>query len=361
MSLAATDDLARLGLTDGGPMATTHVRMAPAEASTLAARWWGRGGEAERLPAEKDDTFRIRTDGGPTFVLKVAAPTEELEDLEFETELMRHVLASGSRIAVPEPLPARDGRRLVPVVDAAGQRRILRLITLIPGRPLDSTSATPIERERVGEALAHLRAATGGFHHAGEDRVCAWDVQHLASLAPLLAYVSDREQRLALEQGLARFADVVAPRLATVRFQLLHNDFSRSNIIVDHARPEFVTGVIDFGDAVRTAVAIDVATALLNQLPRRPAEIVDGDLFAQGRDLLRGYLRHADLTVTELALLPHLVTARVVARALLTTYRARLMPDNAPYVLRNTEQGWHQLRWLSERGSDELSTSFAAR
>ena len=31
---------------------------------------------------------------------------------------------------------------------------------------------------------------------------------------------------------------------------------------------------------------------------------------------------------------------RVVARALITLYRAAEMPHNSTYILRNTEQGW---------------------
>lgn len=88
---------------------------------------------------------------------------------------------------------------------------------------------------------------------------------------------------------------------------------------MDHSHPDLVTGVIDFGDAVRTAVAIDPSTALLNQLPRNAAEVPIDDLFADARDVLRGYLSAAELTDTELQLLPHLVMGRVVARALITS------------------------------------------
>jgi len=73
---------------------------------------------------------------------------------------------------------------------------------------------------------------------------------------------------------------------------------------------------------------------------------------------LRGYLRVADLTDEELSLLPHLVMARVVARALLTIWRARLFPDNAPYIMRNTDQGWQQLAWFMARSMDRISNEF---
>lgn len=151
-----------------------------------------------------------------------------------------------------------------------------------------------------------------------------------------------------------RFLSLIG-RIAGLRTQVLHNDFSKSNIIVDHDHPEFVTGIIDFGDAVETAVAIDVATALLNQLPRDLATRPVDDPFAEGRDLLRGYLQIADLTTEELQLIPHLVMGRVIARALITLWRAELFPDNAAYILRNTEPGWAQLDWFLARSVEEVS------
>jgi hydroxylysine kinase len=119
----------------------------------------------------------------------------------------------------------------------------------------------------------------------------------------------------------------------TLRRQVLHNDFSTSNIIVDHAAC-FVQGIIDFGGAVHTAVAIDVSTALLNQLPRQVPPDPSADLLAEGRDVLRGYLSVADLTGAELATIPYLVLGRVIAHALISSYRAALLPSNATYVLR---------------------------
>jgi Ser/Thr protein kinase RdoA (MazF antagonist) len=357
-AIQTTTLLERLGLTSTGPLAARHVPVNETEAQSIVRRWWGVSGRATRLPAEKDDTFRIQSHDGSAFVAKIAGPAESADDLDFETQLMQHVAGSRCGVAVPHVLPARDGQVIVALEDEAGQPRLVRLITMIPGTPLDSTQTSDIERERVGEALARLRRGAAGFRHPADGRVCAWDVAHLPALSPLLGAVDDADNRALLEAGLAQFADVVEPRLPELRTQVLHNDFSKSNILVDHDLATFITGIVDFGDAVRTAIAIDVSTALLNQLPRTADEQVGDDLLAQARDLLRGYLRHADLTETELGLLPHLVRGRVIARALITLYRAALIPGNADYILRNTQQGWAQLRWFASRGPAELSEMF---
>ena len=231
-----------------------------------------------------------------------------------------------------------------------GSQRCVRLLTFLEGTPLDETQSDKTGRVQIGKMLARLRYATEGFTHEAEDRYYGWDVQHLLTLEHLLDEVDDYTQRQALSQGLERFRHIEV-KLRQCRKHVLHNDFSKSNIIVDQNNPAYVTGIIDFGDAVKTAVAVDVATALLNQLPETP----NVDLFYRGRDILEGYLSIADLTNEELALIPHLVMGRVITRALLTLWRVKLFPENRRYIMRNTEQGWHQLDWFLGRSPEQVS------
>jgi Ser/Thr protein kinase RdoA (MazF antagonist) len=251
-------------------------------------------------------------------------------------------------------IPNLDGAAHFRVEDQAGQPREVRLMSYLDGTPLDSTHSSPEQRERIGEMLARLRHASAGFRHPAESRVLAWDVKHLASLGNLIDGVDDPAQKRQLAAGMERFLDI-APRVAALRSQVVHNDFSQSNIVVDHGSADFVVGIIDFGDAVHTAIAIDVSTALLNQLPRDAAQNPVDDLFWRGRDVLRGYLRHAELTREELMLIPHLAMARAVTRGLLSLWRARMFPENKTYLLRNTEQGWAQLKWFLERSPETVS------
>jgi Ser/Thr protein kinase RdoA (MazF antagonist) len=250
-----------------------------------------------------------------------------------------------------------DGRPFTSITDAVGQQRLVRLLTFVDGVPLDRAASSPAMRRQVGAVLARLRLAMADFDHAGADRLIAWDVRHLLDLAVNLDVIVDPDHRAQLERGLGRFA-TIRPAVDDLRRQVLHNDFSRSNLIVDRADPDRLAGVIDFGDAVRTAIAIDVSTALLNQLPPDIGDL-ESDMFAAGRDLLAGYLEVAGLTAEELELLPHLVMGRVIARAIITHRRAALFPDNATYIMRNTEQGWRQLAWFLARSPEQVSATFS--
>ncbi|WP_338563681.1 phosphotransferase [Erwinia sp. E_sp_B04_7] len=339
-----------------GGLAGAYTVMGEYEAIRLASTVYSLSASAQRLDTEKDDTFLMKTSQGEKYILKVANPSEDSEEIDFQTELLEYITTQDPSLPVPHTVKALDGSLHPVITDRAGQTRHVRLMTYLEGTPLDRTTSSAAEREHIGEVLGRLRLACTGFSHLGDSRVLAWDVQHLKELQHLLPEIADEEQRALLEQGMDRYLALL-PRIRALRTQVLHNDFSQSNIVVDHDASAFVTGIIDFGDAVKTAIAIDVSTALLNQLPRNAQGERGEDIFNAGKDLLAGYLKVTELTEEELELIPHLTMARVIARTLITHWRVKLFPENEPYIMRNTEQGWAQLRWFLAHSVEEVSAS----
>jgi hydroxylysine kinase len=332
-----------------GGLAASYVNMTDAEAVDLARNRFGIRGQPTRFATEKDDTFRIAPDKGPRFILKVANPTESVAEIDLQVAVLDHVAARAPDLPVPRVIPNEAGERHFAIHDRAGQRRRVRMMSYLEGQPLSEVPSTGPGREAIGRLLAQLRLALADFSHAEDQRVVPWDVKNLPSLAPLLAGIADAGWRRKLDLVLQRFA-AIENRLGRCRTQVLHNDFTRSNVVVDPALPGFVSGIIDFGDTVRTAIAIDASTAMLNQLPDR----MDGDVFAHGRDLLRGYFAVADLTTDELALIPTLILARLTTRILLSTAMASRVPSVAAYVLRNNHMTWGQIDWFLDRSPDAL-------
>lgn len=333
-----------------GGLAASYTNMAEAEAVDLARARFGIEGKPTRFSTEKDDTFRIAPAEGPRYILKVANPTEDLAEIDLQVQVLDHVAARAPDLPVPRMIPNDKGERHFNYIDRAGQKRQVRMMSYLEGQPLSEVPSDAKGRMQIGRLLAKLRMALSDFSHPSDSRVVPWDVKNLPSLHGLLDEITDPAQRGKVEAVLQRFTEI-EPRLIRCRTQVLHNDFTRSNIVVDPQLPQFVSGIIDFGDTVRTAIAIDVSTALLNQLPVR----IEGEVFADGRDLLAGYLPIADLTADELSLVPHLIVSRLATRILLSTAMAARVPSVAAYVLRNNEMTWGQIDWFLSRSMDDLS------
>ena len=333
-----------------GGLDTPAEHLSEAEAQKIARASYGLNGTFTRFATEKDDTFRILTQDGKGYVLKIANPAENELEIDLQIEVLKHLQQKQPDLNVPRVLQDKSGNWSFHYEASDGSTRLVRLLTYMDGIPLDTTTASQSERIKIGHILGRLRLALTDFNHPGKTRKLAWDIQHLPELEPLLDEIENPDHKKLLSEGFEKFL-VIVPELQQLRRQVLHNDFSRSNLVVDHGNVDFVTGIIDFGDVVETAVAIDVSTAMLNQLPRT----VETDPFAPCRDILQGYIEVADLTDQEHALLPHLVMGRVITRALLSLWRARIFPQNAEYILRNTEQGWWQLKWFLSRPHNELT------
>jgi len=333
-----------------GDLAGEQSSISINEASDIVKKYFGIIAKFKRFESEKDDTFLVNTVKGEKFVLKVANANEKIDEIKMQQSILKHIQITTPSLPVPRIKLNVDHEDIFQIEDKSGTKRYARMITFIEGTPLCDTNSNSKERQDVGRILARLEDSTKNFSHSGADRYYAWDVQNLLTLEPLLKWVSEPSHRSALEKGLERF-EMISPILKKCRKQILHNDFSKSNIIVDHKSNNFVKGIIDFGDTVRTAIAVDVSTALLNQLPEKP----HNNIFADSLDLMEGYSSIATLTNEELEIIPHLVMGRVVARALITHWRKNLFPDNETYIMRNTERGWHQLDWFLSRPKEQIS------
>lgn len=349
-SAVALDTLLASGLSVSFP------RLNAFDALAITRRVYGIDGAATRFSTEKDDTFRIDASDRARYILKVSNPGETAEELDLQVAAMRHVAVVAPDLPVPRVLPSVDGRFVVPLASPSQPHRTARLYSYLEGKPLDALHGSAVDHYEIGEVLARLQRAMAGFRHPHQHRVLAWDVKHLASLTGLQTHIADLSHRSLIGEAFARFA-AIEPALRRCPAQVVHNDFNRSNIVANPGGRNFVSGIIDFGDTVHTAVAIDVSTAVMNQFPLDFDADGPHDLFVQPRELLRGYLAHAQLSADELRLIPHLAMARVAARALLTSWRAMLFPENEAYILRFTRPGWEHLRWFMQRDPETVSNA----
>lgn len=344
-----------LRLAGQGGLARPVAPLSPAEARAVCREVYGLDGTFTRLATEKDDTFRVVTPRSDT-VLKIANPAEDEGELDLQLSALAWL--EGFAIPVPRVVRTQAGALMQPVT-LHGEVRLVRMMRFVDGTPLDmlppGAGAAALPRWNVGRATAQLRMALAGFRHPAQGRRLAWDVRHAALLRPLLDQVTLDPAQMALAHAAFDRLETLRPRIDALPRQVLHNDLHRSNILCDPASPDFVTGIIDFGDIVETAVAVDLSTMLLGQLGTDPAT----DIFAPAAPVLEGYRAHAPLADEELALLPHLVMARALLRAVLNQWRAVVMPDKADYVLRNTGPSWGQVGWFMSRDEATISAHLA--
>lgn len=307
---------------------TACAPIAPAAAAAFAAARFGVAGHAVPLGGERDSNFRIMTGTELDWVLKIANPAEDPAHVAMQIAALRHLGASDPCLPVQTPRPASDGADVTVYESDDAAPRLSWMVRFLDGALLADVRTTPALRRDTGRMLARVAHALADFSHPAADRVLLWDVARAAQVADLVCHVADSDMRKHVARVFTQFSDAVLPRLATLPAQIVHADFNLHNLLAD-PHGQRITGILDFGDMLRTARVADLAVAASYHVG------MDDDPLAPVRDLVAGYESLLPLDDTERALLPALIATRIAMTITIGEWRASLYPENRVYLLRN--------------------------
>ncbi|MEO8115436.1 MAG: phosphotransferase [Phenylobacterium sp.] len=300
-------------------------------------------GMARRLTSERDLNFRITTDDGRDYVLKVANAAEARDVLDFQARALAHVSAADPDLPVPRVVRTPEGAE---VVEAEGS--LVRLLTWLDGTMLHAVERTPALRGSLGVIHARLGLALKGFSHPAADHVLLWDLKGASGLRSLLRHVRDAEPRALAERALARF-EARAAALPNLRTQVIHNDLNFHNVVVATGDPEQVAGILDFGDMVRSPLVCDVAVAAAYHVR------ADERPLADAAEYLAAYHAVSPLRDEELEVLGDLIATRLAMSVLISGWRAAEHPQNRDYILRNEPAARAGLQAFQRLSADEAT------
>ncbi len=307
-----------IGMDDLELFMATMVTRGPSfdagRAESLVREHYGIEGSAERLTGERDDNFWLRTSHGSGYVLKIANMAEPGATSGLPTAALLHLERTDPALPCPRVVRSGSGNSLIKFKDESGDVRTAVLYTFLSGKPLMSTARSSVQRTTCGRLLARLARALRSFEHPASHRAIVWDLRQLPGLESLLAAMPELPNAAFIRDFIVRFASKISPRLAAVRHQFVHNDFNARNIIVDSADDSRVTGIIDFGDSVHTALVADVAVGVVGQLaaPESAEEAIC--------DFVRAYCEVEPLASEELAILNWLIAGRIVQNVVITSW-----------------------------------------
>jgi 4-aminobutyrate aminotransferase-like enzyme/Ser/Thr protein kinase RdoA (MazF antagonist) len=297
---------------------------------TRVASIYGLSGTWRRLGGEREQNFRLVTDDGQQFVVKVASLEEPTESLEFQIEALDHVAAIDADFPVPRVKRTLKGESMGSITDASGQIHTLRVLTFLPGQTLldrIKTSGRPLQAAELmtlGAMSGRLARALQGFQGRGAPKTMPWDLKNAPPLLDrLLAHMPERIRALTLALS-PDLAQAVSEHLPKLRAQVIYNDFHESNVLAE-LDPDFsVQGVIDFGDMVYGPIAQDLAVAIASLIHWTPDPVFAATCLA------RGYQRFMPLDADDLAVLRRLVLARLLLQVGIVSYQSSINGPDTP-------------------------------
>ncbi len=289
-----------------------------------ALRLAGVTGEVTLLGGEYDLNARV----GEHHLVKLPQPGVDPGGLALQDAVLRHLADSPVASYVPRLVASS-------LDDPDPTQPPARVLSWMPGRLWrDLPRPTPEQLRQLGRIVAAVDAQLAGFTHPGAERDLDWNLLTAPDLLDRLPTLTDPERRETVEAVLRRHAGQLAPRLARLPRQVIHNDANDYNVIV--AADGAVRGLVDFGDVASApricGLAIACAYATFSQ--RHPVRDV--------APLVGGYHEVSPLAPEELELLLDLMRSRLATSVLMAAWGVREQPDNA-HLLTSHDDAWRVL------------------
>ncbi|MDJ0778141.1 MAG: aminotransferase class III-fold pyridoxal phosphate-dependent enzyme [Gammaproteobacteria bacterium] len=220
--------------------------------------------DGEFLPqdSERDLTWQVRRDNGEALVLKIANAAEAEAIVDFQLRALEHIAARNPELPVPRMIASAGGRAYEWIEAASGERHLLRVLSYLPGDPLDSRPDALCDplRYALGALMADLDLALRGFFHpAARSNDHLWDLTRCLEIRPQVELLADAELRSLCHRLLDHAEAEVLPQLSQLRWQVIHQDADARNVLVDPSDPRRPAGIIDFGDLLYGPLVSEIA------------------------------------------------------------------------------------------------------
>ncbi|MEK9610564.1 MAG: aminotransferase class III-fold pyridoxal phosphate-dependent enzyme [Alphaproteobacteria bacterium] len=293
----------------------------------LLATDYGIIADLYRLDGEFDLNVAIEVKGEVRWVLKIMRPDCCAGLVKMQIAALDHVRDADPDLPVPRIEKSAGGADSVIWPDREGKRRIVWLITALPGMPYGVLQPhTSTLMEQTGGVLARLTKALVKFEHTALERDFKWHPLRPQWAKAHIDLVQDEANRTFIKYIFQYFESECEGILLSLGQTPIHCDGNDYNLL---ALPSLTgpvcSGVIDFGDMTRAPAICDLATAaaylVLGQC--RPLDMLCA--------LVRGYHSVHPFSKAELALLYPLLLTRLAVSLVNAAMMKQKSPDD-PYV-----------------------------
>jgi 4-aminobutyrate aminotransferase-like enzyme/Ser/Thr protein kinase RdoA (MazF antagonist) len=316
------------------PLLESAPRFSREEAGRLLRSLYGLGGHLEPLPSERDQNFAVTDGHRGRFVLKISRTDEDRGVLDFQNAAMAHLLARVASLRIPRVMPSRQGAKIESATDERGREFPVRLVEWIDGtRFADAGPYGASLLASLGRAMAEVDAAFADFTHPSMHRHLFWDLRHESEALAHLGLLTPERRRLI--EHFAGLRDHV--HWSELRTSVIHGDANDDNVLVRRGR---VSGLIDFGDIVHSAVVGDLAIACAYGILRTP------DPLGAAATITAAYHERHPLTEAEIEALYPLILSRFCMSVCFSTFNAEANGNDA-YLLRSQGPVWDRLEKLA--------------
>lgn len=299
----------------------------------LISRYYGLDVQVQELPGYEEANFRLEDKAGRRYGCKVSDAGMAWSFLDAQVKIMEHLAQHPVGVKFQQCVRNREGHALTMLTTEAGPC-YLRLLTWLEGAPYHTADMDARELyTATGQLLGAMDKALENFSHPAMHRYCSWDLAHAADFRDRLVNIPDPEKRRLAGYFLLQFDTEVAPQWHTLRKAYIHNDANDGNLLVTG---NTISGLVDFGDMVHTALIANVAIActylMLNAADPLQAAVA----------VVEAYHREYPLTVEETDLIYYLIASRLCISVITSASQTAAGSNNPAHYVTESD-AWRLL------------------
>ncbi len=314
------------------------------EAASLARELYDLDVTATSLPGEYDDNFHLMAADGAQFVLKVMHPARERALIDLQCQALVHLAKHAEGVVLPRVIPNQRGELQTEIKAADGTKRLVWLLTFVPGTVL--ARVCPHSEElltSLGRLLATIDSGLQSFSHHAAQRELKWDLSAAGWIREHLNEIASPSRRLLVEKFLTLYDSEIVPALGHFRRSVIYGDANDYNVLVSDRwpLPRNALSVIDFGDMHYGMTVSEVAIAAAY------ATLGKRDVLQAAASVIAGYHEVFPLQEVEIAALYNLIGMRLAVSVTNSACRKTIKSDDA-YVTVSEAPAWEALERLGE-------------
>src|SRR3984893_6637811 len=318
--------------------------LAAEEAARLARDLYGLDVTSQPLPGEYDDNFHLIGANGAQSVLKVMHPAREPSFIDLQCQALQHLAKCAEALVLPRVVATQSGGLQTEIKAADGTKRLVWMLTFVPGTVLAKVRPHSEELLRsLGRLLGTIDSGLQNFSHPAAQRELKWDLSAAGWVNRYVGEIADSSQRLLVEKFLALYDSETVPGLPRFRRSVIYGDANDHNVLVSDAwpLPRKAVSLIDFGDMhygiTVSEVAIAAAYAMLEKK----------DVLRAAASVIAGYHDVFPLHEIEMAALYNLIGMRLAVSVTNSAHRKTIKADDA-YVTVSETPAWEALKRLAK-------------
>ena len=279
---------------------------------------------AKALNGYDELNFLLSNDKNEKYILKVSNESHSFPFLEAQAEIIKHLTRSNISDCFQHFCINKQGGELTKIV-LDNHTYYIRILNFLEGTFwVDEKAKTTELHYNLGSFLGNMDNALKDFSHPAMHRNYTWDISHASEAGDNLKHILNHEKRRIAGYFLLQFDTEVLPQIHRLRHAYIHNDANDYNVLVQGNR---ISGLIDFGDMVYTALINNLAIACTY------AMLDEEDPLAVAASIVQGYHKAYALKEQELDLLYYLIAGRLCISVTQSAYNASLDSNNEHHFI----------------------------